>query len=222
MVGDAQSLQTFLEFLCSEESPPRDLPCVLYYTEGRFLNQPVLLYNCEQLSRQFHIELFLKLASNPHVKEVWDYSVAHCAILKSHGITARHVPLISPKAYIDQVVALRVPPDVDVGFCGCLSERRLAILNGLLKAGLTVHCVTQFGLERDKRLARCRVLLNVHFSDDYTIFEQARCDVWLRAGVPVISETSVDDDTRCINVPYALLVEKVRAVVEGLKSQNLE
>ena len=211
---DTRSFQTFLEFLLSDESPERQHPCILYWFDNYEIREPIILYNCEQMSRDQQPETIAKLASNPNVKEVWDYSLENCRILKTYGIEARHVPLVSPRAYVEQIQSLRNDITVDVGFCGALSERRLMILNELMREGLTVHCVTDHGIERDKRLARCRVILNIHHSDDYAIFEQARCDVWLRVGVPVVSESSLDDDPRCINTPYKSLVKAVMSVIQ--------
>ena len=63
-----------------------------------------------------------------------------------------------------------------------------------------------YGEERDKALASCKILLNIHCFDDFTIFESARCEPWLSIGKCVISENSLDNDPRCINVDYHMLV----------------
>jgi len=213
---DSQKFQTFIEFLLSDESPERRYPCLLYPFDTYEIREPIILYNCEQMSRSQPLASVVKIASNPNIKEVWDYSLENCKILKTYGIEARHVPFISPRVYVEQIRALRDELTVDVGFCGALSERNVKILNELMRKGLTVYYVKQDGIERDKRLARCRVILNIHYSDDLTILKQAQYDVWLRAGVPVISETSVDDDPRCINTPYNLIVETVKATIKKL------
>lgn len=213
---DTLKFQTFVEFLLSDESPERQYPCLLYPFDTYEIREPIILYNCEQMSKSQPLASVVKIISNPNVKEVWDYSLENCRILKTYGIEAKHVPLVSSRAYVEQIQALRDKLTVDVGFCGDLSERCLKILNELMREGLTVHYVKQDGIERDKRLARCRVILNIHPSDDPMIFEQARCDVWLRVGVPVVSETSIDDDPRCINAPYNLLATTVKKVVQTL------
>ena len=216
ITNNTQYFQTFIEFLYSNESPERQLPCLIYYFENYEIREPIILYNCEQMTISQELANVVKIASNPNVKEVWDYSLENCRILKMYGIEARHVPLISPKVYVDQIKTMRDDLTIDVGFCGDLSERCLKILNELMKEGFTVHCVTHHGTERYKRLVRCRVIVNIHSSDDSTIFEQTRCDIWLRAGVPVVSETSVDDDPRCINTPYNSIVETVKILIQNL------
>lgn len=207
----------FVDFLLSDESPVREFPVQICSTEP---TQAVIVFNTEQLSRPYARAELIRIASHPLVKAVWDYSTENCRILHENGVHAIHVPLVSPTIYVNQLKAMRTqPPMYDVGFCGTLSPRRTAILQGLRDAGLTVLNVTEFGAERDKKLTLCRVILNIHFADDYQIFEQARCDVWLRAGVPVVSETSLDDDPRCINAPYAALVETTVKTVNSLRAR---
>jgi len=207
----------FVDFLLSDESPVREFPVHICSTEP---TQSVILYNTEQLSRSQVRTDLVRVASNPYVKAVWDYSAENCRILKENGIHAIHVPLVSPTIYVNRLKAMRAStPVYDIGFCGTSSSRRQVILQGLRDAGLSVLSVTDFGEERDRKLAMCRVLLNVHFADDYRIFEQARCDAWLRAGVPVVSETSLDDDPRCINSPYSTLVETTKKTVNALRER---
>jgi len=212
--------QTFVDFLLSEESPAREVPAQIGHAE---LTSPFILYNCEQMTRATELAKVVKTASNPFRIEVWDYSAENCKILTANGITARHVPLVSPAFYVEQIKALRQTnaPLYDVGFCGHMVQtpkgRRQDVLQGLRDAGLTVLNVTDFGAERDRKLAMCRVIVNIHFADDYQLFEQARCDMWLRAGVPVVSETSLDEDPRCINAPYEALVETTKKTVDALR-----
>jgi len=212
--------QPIVDFLKAAESPERTLPI---HIGNSAITERVILYNVEQLTRADELLKLLKTAVNPFVKEVWDYSAENCKILASKGIVARHVPLVSPAAYVQQIKDLRKDVLYDIGFCGFTqsrADRRQAILNKMRDAGLSVHFVNKFGLERDKELAKCRVILNIHFAEDYKIFEQVRCDVWLRAGVPVISETSLDDDPRCINVPYNSLVDTCVRVLNTLRPRQ--
>jgi len=213
--------QPIIDFLLKEESPERTLPVVIGINT---VTEPVILYNAEQMTRAGELANLLKTVTNPLVKEVWDYSAENCKILATKGIVARHVPLISPALYVQQIKDLRKNIVYDVGFSGCINGsivcRRQAIMNKMRDAGLSVHFVNKFGLERDKELAKCYVILNVHYAEDYKIFEQVRCDVWLRAGVPVISETSLDDDPRCINVPYDSIVDTTVNVLKALRPRQ--
>jgi hypothetical protein len=165
--------------------------------------------NTEQLTRKCVLDNILRLFKENKPYEMWDYSWKNCEIMAQNGIVTKHIPLQSPKWYLDKLKAWRTTITNDVGFSGTLTTRRLAILNELKKRGLKVNDVPRWGEERDKELAKCRILINIHADNDYQIFEQARCEPWLAIGVPVISEHSLDDDPRCINVEYAALVSEV-------------
>ncbi len=55
---------------------------------------------------------------------------------------------------------------------------------------------------RDEQIASCRVLLNIHGSDnieDSNIFEHIRCDRLLAAGYKILSESSIYLDENFIN-----------------------
>jgi hypothetical protein len=169
--------------------------------------------NTEQVTRKCVLDNIIKIYKNNKPVEVWDYSWKNCEILAQNGIIAKHIPLQSPKWYLDKLKTWRTTITYDVGFSGTLTSRRLAILNQLKERGLKVNDVPRWGEERDKELAKCRIHINIHAYTDYNIFEQARCEPWLAIGVPVISEHSLDDDPRCINVEYTALVEKTLSEV---------
>jgi hypothetical protein len=213
-------------FFESKMAPPRDYPIVLdnplfYRSYSQNYPAKYILYVPEQLSRPNVLQNvvdFIESASTNIVK-IWTYSVKNTEILQRFGIESKTVPLTSPWPYLNKLLAYRTmnDPIYDVGFCGSQSPRRMQILQALIDGGLTVNNVTQFGDDRDFELSKCRVMINVHFADDYCIFESARCEPWLAIGVPVISEQSWDDDPRAINVPYDQLVEKTIEVVKSLR-----
>ena len=88
----------------------------------------------------------------------------------------------------------------------------------LNEKGYSVNCITLFGEERDKELAACRIHLNIHCEEDYQLFESARCELWLQVGVPIISENSLDNDSRCINIPYENMVETTIQLIQDMQS----
>ena len=195
-------VDTFLDSLQSTHAP---LPIVVGSTDSyppRFI-----LYNTEQLTRQHELERICTMAIIPACTEIWDYSEANVRILADRGITAKHVPLRSSDAYVVYLRSLRSAGQIyDIGFAGSPSERRTTILDALAKTKYSVCLIQSWGEERDALLAKCRIILNIHYADDYNVFESARCVPWVEAGSTVISEHSLDDDPRCINVPYDQLV----------------
>ena len=196
------AFDTFLYSAQSDHSPVRTVPVVLQWTSP----QPYIYYNTEQMTRPESLrEIALLCERHPPV-EVWDYSPINIAILARVGINARHVPLQSPLWYIEKLRAMRTS-DYDVGFCGTLNQRRMHILGELQRRGLRVNIVVGHGDYRDSELAKCRVLINIHYTPAYLVFEQARCEPWIQVGVPIVSEHSLDNDSRVINASYEELVD---------------
>ncbi len=149
----------------------------------------------------------------PNVAEIWDYSAANVAILSRHGVKARHVPLQTPQIYLDKINIWK-NIGKSVGFCGSINPRRAYIFNQLQKRGIAVNIIKEFGELRDEKLAKNQIIINIHYDSDYKIFESCRCIPWITAGYTVISENSLDNDSRCINVSYYKLVEEVSKAIE--------
>ena len=212
-----QFFDSFFLFLESKYAPYRTVP--IHIGSEPKNTTPYILYNTEQLTRRTQLERVLRDIKRTNPKEIWDYSHANCDILKSHNIIARHVPLKSPEWYVEKCKAWRAEGLThDIGFCGALSERRKAILVALINKGFSVNYINSWGEERDKALAQCNIHLNIHHEEDFQIFESARCDLWLTVGVPIVSEHSLDDDPRCINVPYNKLTD---ATVDAMRKSNI-
>lgn len=209
-----QFFDNFIFFFKSEKIAQTEYP--IYVSDGPNKIEEYIYMNTEQMTRKKELERIVKLYKTNKPCEFWDYSVANCKILESHGIHAKHVPLSSPQWYLDKLKSWRNHIEYDVGFCGSKSPRRGTILDELKTRGIKVNFVNLWGEKRDEELAKCRIIINIHYAEDYNIFEQARCEPWLSIGVPVISEHSLDDDPRCINIEYSKLVD---AVVSFLKAE---
>jgi hypothetical protein len=215
IVKNPQFYDNFTFFLKSEKIEQTEYP--IYVSDGPHKIEEYIYVNTEQMTRKNQLQRIIDLCKTNKPREFWDYSAANCKILESHGIHAKHVPLSSPQWYLEKLKSWRNDIEYDVGFCGDVSsKRRQTILDDLKTRGIKVNIVKEWGETRDKELAKCHILINIHFASDYNIFEQARCEPWLSIGVPVISEHSLDDDPRCINVEYSKLVD---AVVSFLKAE---
>ena len=66
-------------------------------------------------------------------------------------------------------------------------------------------------------LGKCKIILNIHYSNTYNVFEVFRCGPWLEIGVPVISETSLDIDPRCISTTYANFIKTAEDAIKILQ-----
>ncbi len=204
------------EFLLSSISPERQYP--IFYNHHSIkeipLNTKYIFYNTEQLTRDCEKRDVLNMIKTyPQIVEIWDYSEVNCEILKKEGIgNIKYVPFtLTPYLRSFYSPLVHKQKKYDIGFCGSDSQRRLHILDKLREKGFTVHYINKVYMwNRDIELSKCKVLLNIHYGEDFHVFETARCEAWLSVGYPLISEISADPDVRCIaNVPYDRLVETV-------------
>jgi hypothetical protein len=128
---------------------------------------------------------------------VWDYNLANCDIHRRLGITnVVHVPI----GYMPEMRRIEpaVEQDIDVLFYGGVNERRRKVLQDLKDAGLKVTALHNvWGIERDKYIARSKVVLNMHLYLAHT-FEIVRISYLLANSKAVVSEycesTSIESD----------------------------
>ena len=121
---------------------------------------------------------------------VWDYSQSNIEQLTKVGIThVQHVPI----GYVPQLT--RIPQayeDIDVLFFGSINERRGRIIQSLRDYGLKTEAVFGvYGHERDKLIARSKIVLNMHFYEA-KVFEIVRVSYLLANRRFVVSERGCD------------------------------
>ena len=86
---------SFVFYLESEKVPQVQYP--IYVSDGPNKIEEYIYVNTEQMTRKKELERIVKLYKKNKPQEFWDYSVANCKILESHGIHAKHFPLSSPQ-----------------------------------------------------------------------------------------------------------------------------
>ena len=126
---------------------------------------------------------------------VWDQDNASATFLEAKGI---HVERIQPMLYTptlrDVPDTAREDRDIDVLFYGYLNERRFPILRALEPLFYNTHSfVWLYGVDYDRLvgyLARTKIVLNLHVSDQLQQQEQVRIFYALINGLCVVSETS--------------------------------
>jgi SAM-dependent methyltransferase len=142
---------------------------------------------------------------------VWDYSAENVSRAVKLGVaTVRHVPL----GYVPELSRIAAAnEDIDVLFYGSINERRRAVLQALETAGLKVVALFGvYGEERDRAIARAKVVLSVHFYEA-KIFEIVRVAYLLTNAKAVVAEcgtgTMIEPDLReaIAGVPYDGLVD---------------
>ena len=197
------SFLTFINGTLMLVNKPEDVNCAKENTRYFFVQKlpnnenkylpNVYLINTEQATRQVYWNM-LSHTLNSNIK-VLDYSPENIQILNNHP----NISLL-PYQYNENEVSLlkkylsETPKIYDVVFVGYLSQDRAQMLNELRNKSLNLQVLYldgKWGEERDKIIASCKILLNLHCSKDYNVYETPRCDRWVFAGMIVISETSL-------------------------------
>ncbi len=129
--------------------------------------------------------------------EVWDYSQLNVDYLAGRGVPARLLPV----GYAPCLT--RIEPaaaeDIDVLAYGAMTPRRLGVLKALHNRGLkVVPLFNIYGPERDRYIARARIVLNIH-AQSARLFEIVRVSYLLANGRCVLSEDGNDPG---LEAPY--------------------
>jgi len=154
---------------------------------SRYTDDRAIFYNFEQRGSPALSSSVLDMFRR---HEVWDYSPSNIAWFAEHGIRAKHVPI----GYVPDLTRIEKAPtkDIDVLFYGLVNDRRRRILDSLRATGLAVCVLSNcYGTERDRLIARSKIVLNTHFYDA-GIFEMVRCSYLFANEVCVVSEDSID------------------------------
>jgi hypothetical protein len=152
-----------------------------------------VIFNLEQLapalfeSRPFFAEL---LRAFP----VWDYHPGNLQTLAEIGardaqlVRLGYAKALSRIAHVDE-------PDIDVLFYGSRSERRREVIKALAQSGLRVRSeMGLYGAARDELIGRSKIVLNLGYFGDVSLFEQVRVTYLLANQVFVVSESGRDPE----------------------------
>jgi hypothetical protein len=183
----------------------------------------VSILNTEQLTRDWYLKKYThdlgRLLSNDVSLTLYDYSLFNTSLIPLGLKASRIIPY---KCKISEIPDYSVEVDYDVAFVGTKSVRRQKILGDLEDRGVKVKYIESWGEERDKEVQSCKVLLNIHYADDYRVYESIRCDRWLTFGKVVVTETSLDitypNHEKLIISSYDNLVETVVNSIDVLQN----
>jgi SAM-dependent methyltransferase len=211
--------------LAAFHQEPPDRPCRQIVFGAHLLDergvaalQPdAIIYNSEQIQADSPwLSAPYSAALRAHA--VWDYSPENVRRAAALGFgSLRHVPL----GYVPELA--RIAPaneDIDVLFYGSVNPRRQAVLRALQAAGLkAVALFGVYGEERDRAIARARIVLNMHFYESM-VFEIVRVAYLLSNAKAVVAEcgpeTAIEPELRdaILGVPYEGLVEACLQLVQ--------
>jgi len=149
-----------------------------------------IVINTEQLSAD-HLPWHDKIHRWVKRFETWDYSERNLATLKEIG--ARE-PKLLHLGFHKQLARIHKSPsqDIDVLFYGSIGDRRKKIIDDLKATGSNVMAVFGvYGEERDKLIARSKVILNLHHYDSH-VFEIVRVFYLMINAKAVVGEVGED------------------------------
>jgi len=196
---------------------------------GDYKNIPInsIIFNSEQITDDSKI---IPISFYEQFKHfiVWDYSKKNIEKLKNipgNNITffkIGHTPEITR-------IQTEVVKDIDVLFYGAINSRRQLILDELIHSGYKVVILkNSYGLERDKYIARSKIVLNIHYYES-KILEIVRLSYLLSNKICIVSEvdneTEIDDELKEIicGIPYNQIVYTcIDLINDESKRKNFE
>jgi len=148
---------------------------------------PLILVQLEQLSDREGWFTEDRLAILKDADAVWDYAETNVRFLAGRGVSAVHLPIGYHRA-LDRIAREDDEP-IDVLFYGSVNERQKRILDELAGRCRLHHLFGVYGDERDRIIARSKMVLNLHFYE-LQLFESVRVSYLLNNRRLVVSESS--------------------------------
>lgn len=176
---------------------------IQYYIEHKY---KLCIFNTEQLSRKNYNHIIHSY--HPSIYRI-DYSEVNLFIV-ANELKKIYLPY---QVHYNEI--FNYPKTKDV----CMiyphnSIRRNKIIEELKSKNINVDIISGFLDSRDRELFQYKVLINVHFDEDYQIFEEMRCNRCIMNRMIIISEKSLYDDIHLLRrhflvVNYKEIVDKV-------------
>lgn len=145
---------------------------------------------------------------------VWDYSPKNIAFLRKHGIEAQLLLLGHNEGL--RKISPWGQPNIDVLLYGSINKRRQDVIEELCKRGHRAEALFNvYGAERDRYIARSKIILNIHFYVKTGLMEQVRLSYLINNAAFIVTESSPDNPYRTfppkaqvISAPYERLVDE--------------
>ncbi len=176
----------------------------------RFKDRPYIIYQLEQLDDQHGLlnewPEYAELLKNARM--IWDYAPSSARYLQQKGFSNVYY---MPPGFHRNIESFRPRQnqDIDVLFYGSTHQRRTHIMKELNRLGVNVvNLASKFGAERNRYIARAKIILNIHAWDDLNVLETIRLSFLLANRSFVISENSDHNpyEDSVIFAPYDQLV----------------
>lgn len=161
------------------------------------INRKIIL-NMEQLTRSKYLDQIKSYMDQNII--ILDYAIENIKLLKilfPDNLTKLnnyfYIPYQYNKNEFSKLRKFRtINKSYDIAFSGSISQKRDKILKQLKQLKLKVYVVPGWRDVRDSEIGKCKILLNIHFNNDYNIFEHMRCDRWAFSEMLIVSEKTID------------------------------
>jgi len=164
------------------------------------------VYQTEQMSVSEHKRAFISSAKSLGLStlNVYDYSLYNISQYADHNFLTSFLPVETPEKKTLEALIAKTPKEYDFAHVGQLTSRRKKILDSIKEFGYTINIIeNKWSLNRDKEIAKCKALLNIHQTDEHKVFETCRASRFLGL-MPVYSEDSEELPKECININLIL------------------
>lgn len=202
--------------------------CVVIYVKDyvikfpESLNIQEIILNTEQLLTLSYRQPSINFVLDANCPVI-DYSEINMDIIKKNSPETKcyHFPYIYNPT--EPIYSIPWIPDCDVAVIGAYSDYRYKIIQDMEKSGIRVNYIQSYGLDRDKYICKCKIVLNLHYISESDILETIRCYPVIFKKIVVISEESQRDPNIKINEliiyeKYDKLVEKVLQVLSDYEN----
>lgn len=195
---------------------PTKISYIMYIHDDRILNKyknsdvELSFLNTEPLSISYNLDLLKEyIYKYPYLK-IYDYSFSNLHIILQHNmyceileykfyekenILLKELNLNEPKIYDFGIITYG---HTETNTIDSLAHKKKDIVIQLITKGFKIHIISGWGIERDKELAKCKVILNIHSILGINgiiyyskTFENIRCNRLLDAGFKILSEDSI-------------------------------
>ncbi len=187
----------------------------------------IILLNTEQMTRKLIYDRMIQIIYNyenttdDKIKfSICDYSIQNIEIIKklTNKIQVHHLPYLFNVKEQKNIQSLIKNKNntYDVSVCGLQSQHRNIIHKQIYKKKIQIKNIVGWDDQRDLEIANSKILLNIHFDNDYTIYESIRCDRWIFAGHMVISEDTCNNDL--LDVKDVIIFSKYGDISDCIKN----
>lgn len=133
-------------------------------------NEKYFIYQLEQFDKSESPHVFNPFVFHlmQHANHIFDYSNVN---LKYYGRNKIQIPISKTSKLIPPIVSIpydniSTGKDIDVLFCGCMSERRRNIIQALINSGINVTIMNNiFGIHLSNLIKRAKIFLNIRYTD---------------------------------------------------------